>query len=309
MNTHHFQHSRVSIVIPHYNNSQRLAETLTAVKNEIACEDVVEVIVVDNNSDVSPKALVESFGFVFLAEATYLNSPYSARNRGIEKTKGDPVILLDSTCVPQKNWLSNGLKFMYETSADIVSSNIVYEFSSEKPSVSEIWDSVFGVNVKKSIENNQYAPGGSLFIRRHLFNTLGLFSEGIRSGGDYSFTNTAYKKGYRLLLCKDSVVKYPAKKFAALKKKSIRVGKGQIGIWRSKGKFWQYFAKFLLKPFYPPNPINLYKRLKNVNEQINCSGFLVLRICFFDWYLRVLQTYGNLISLFVLVFKKKSYGE
>ncbi len=299
---------KASIVIPHFNNNLRLEKTLYAVKREINKQKNIQVIVVDNKSDLSPRSFVEDLGFLFLEETKYLNSPYSARNRGVEKAAGDIIILLDSTCVPQKNWLITGLEFMSNNDADIVSANIVYEYASSKPTLSEIWDTALGVNVKKSIEKRDYAPGGCLFIKRGVFDTLGLFKEGLRSGGDYTFTNMAVNQGYKLMFCENAVVKYPAKKLPELKKKTIRVGRGQIGIWQTSGVFWKYFAGFIIKPFYPPNPATLFNRLKNREKQIKFDWFLLARIYFLHWYLRILQTYGNLTGLFSLVFKRKQYG-
>jgi len=278
------EHAKTSVVIPHYNNNHRLKKTLYAVKREISNQKNIQVIVVDNKSELSPKAMVEDLGFFFLEETAYLNSPYSARNRGIEKAVGDIIILLDSTCVPQSNWLQNGLQFLSKNDADIASSNILYEYSSGEPTLSEVWDSEFGVNVKKSIERRNYAPGGCLFIKRSMFDTLGLFDEGIRSGGDYTFTNTAVKLGYKLMFCENSVVKYPAKNYAELKTKAVRVGKGQIGVWYSSSKFWRYFVKFLFKPFYPPNPKRISLAYKSARKLYNNKRVLFFQL-FFDRYL------------------------
>jgi len=291
----------ISIVIPHYNNNLRLKMTLHAVKREVNNAANVEVIVVDNNSAQSPKPVVEGFGFFFLEENRYLNSPYSARNRGIEKASGEVIILLDSACVPQSNWLQNGIECLGKNEADIVSSNIIYEHTSEKPSLSELWDSTFGVNARKSIEKREYAPGGSLFIKRNVFNTLGLFNEGIRSGGDYTFTNTAVKRGYRLMFCEYSVVKYPAKSYADLKAKAIRVGKGQIDVWRSSGRFWLYFVKFLFKPFYPPSPRAVYDAYASAGKSYRLNRSMLVRLFLFGWHLRWLQYYGNLSGLTGLI--------
>lgn len=293
----------VSIIIPHFNNNRRLEKTLEALSVQDYPRDKYEVIVVDNGSDRSPEELVKRFSCTLLNETTYLNSPYSARNRGIEKARGDIIVLLDSTCVPYRaNWLQEGMAMLINSGADIVSGNIVYEFGSEIPATAELWDSIFGVNAKKAIEKNNYAPGGCLFIRRSLFDTLGMFEEGIRSGGDYALTNKAVRNGYKLIYCENVIVKYPAKKIQTLRKKAIRVGRGQIGIWKGSGKFWLYFSKYFLKSLYPPNPGRIIKAIQYRTElDLNWKTFL--KLYFFDWYMRILQTYGNTIQLLSLLRK------
>lgn len=301
------EHTKTSIVIPHYNNNNRLEKTLYAVKREIGNQKNVQVIVVDNKSERCPKSLVEGFGACFLEETTHLYSPYSARNRGIEKSDGEIIILLDSTCVPQRNWLHKGLQFLSKNEADIVSSNILYEHSPGKPTLSQVWNSCFGVDAKKSIDKRGYAPGGCLFIKRSVFDTLGLFAEGIRSGGDYTFTNTAVRLGYKLMFCEDSVVKYPAKSYAELKAKSIRVGKGQVGVWLSSGKFWFYFVKFLFKPFYPPNLKRISLAYKSKHKLYSYNKVLFFQLFFLGWHLRLLQFYGNLLGLACIIKSKPRF--
>jgi glycosyltransferase AglE len=294
----------ISIVIPHYNNNDRLKKTLESISGQINTIPSVEVIIVDNASDNPPEIMVQGFGFQYLSETKYLNSPYSARNRGIEAADGDIIILLDASCVPQPNWLRNGIMHLSSSDADIVSANIVYEYSSPKPSIAEIWDANFGTNVKSAIQKHNYAPGGCLFVRREVFNQLGKFKEGIRSGGDYTFTNQAVSKGMSLQICEDAIVKYPAKNFADLKNKSIRVGKGHIEIWLKSGRFWQYFIKSMFKPFYLPNPIIIKRNLTNLCLPAKCPKFIFIRIYLFSWYLKVLQFKGNILGVFNLLAKK-----
>jgi len=304
MSSKSIQHSAISIIIPHYNNNNRLKKTLESISEQINTRPDVEVIVVDNASDNPPGILVQDFGFRYLSETKYKNSPYSARNRGIEVAKGEIIILLDASCVPQPNWLKNGLMHLKRFDADIVSANIVYEYSSQKPGIAEIWDATFGVNVKIAIVKHKYAPGGCLFVKRAVFDKLGKFEEGIRSGGDFSFTNQAVLNGMSLLFCEDAVVKYPAKKFPELTRKAIRVGKGQIGIWIKSGKFWKYFTKSILKPFYLPNPIVIKRNLDTLCLQGKWPKFIFIRLYLFSWYLRVLQFIGNVLGMFHFLTKK-----
>lgn len=78
----------VPVVIPVYNDAQRLRETLEALRVQRYPADRYEVIVIDNGSEDESTEVARSFAEVkVLSETTYLSSPYSARNRGIEAKK------------------------------------------------------------------------------------------------------------------------------------------------------------------------------------------------------------------------------
>ena len=79
----------VSIIIPFYNNQEQVLRIEEHLRNQTYPASSIEIIFVDNGSD-------NSFQFrevflkrnILLTEKNYLNSPYSARNRGIEASKG-----------------------------------------------------------------------------------------------------------------------------------------------------------------------------------------------------------------------------
>src|SRR5690554_2380493 len=103
----------VSVIIPHYNNTKRLREVLCGISSQTWVKGC-EVIVVDNGSTENLNFLGE-FNFVRLIhEKQYLNSPYSARNRGIEQASGEYLAFIDATCVPESNWLEEGVKALVD---------------------------------------------------------------------------------------------------------------------------------------------------------------------------------------------------
>lgn len=286
-----------SIVIPHYNNLARLRRTLSSVGAQISGS--VEVIVVDNRSpDQSEvQALVESEGGVFLTENQFPSSPYSARNRGMERAQGSVVIMLDASCVPDEGWLKSGLAFLEQSGAGICSGNIQYEVDLETASAAELWDAVTGVNAQRAVERSHYAPGGNLFIRKQVLDDFGLFEEGLRSGGDYLLTNGAFQKGLGLVYCSDAVVLYPPKGLRDALHKAERVGRGQVGVWVQSGRFAQYLVKFPFKLLILP-PLGLIRsRIGEMGRGRTVDHFTLLKICVVDWLVRVKQVQGNFSGL------------
>src|SRR5690606_32060769 len=117
-----------SIIIPVYNDAQKLNVTLQAIFEQVRFDETVEVIVVDNGSTDDTLEVINNFEkVIFIKETDHLNSPYSCRNRGIEISKGSIIVLLDSTCVPDENWLENGLDYLLNGPADVIGGNVLFD--------------------------------------------------------------------------------------------------------------------------------------------------------------------------------------
>jgi glycosyltransferase involved in cell wall biosynthesis len=85
----------VSIVIPHRNSLVKLVRLL----NSIPKSDFFQIVVVDDNSDEQqlPFALIEKFRQVdFFRNENNEHNAGSARNLGLEKTRGDWVVFADA---------------------------------------------------------------------------------------------------------------------------------------------------------------------------------------------------------------------
>lgn len=216
-----------SIIIPVYNSYSTLKNVIESLKPQVINRDDIEVIVVDNGSTDGSDKLVKQLSFVtYIEEHNNLNSPYSARNRGIEVANGDIIVLLDATCKPSEKWLENGLKALNKE-VDIVAGDIKFDVD-KSATIGEIYDSVININVKGSVKKG-YAKTGNLFIKRQIFDKIGLFPEGIRSGGDVWWTKRATEAGYKIKFSEEAYAWYPPRPLLPLIKKQYRVGKGQSG--------------------------------------------------------------------------------
>ena len=125
--------------------------------------------------------MVISTRVILLQEINYLNSPYSARNRGIEIANGAIIALLDSTCVPNLDWLEKGVKFFHTNQDDLFGGNVIFNFE-EKITAAKVYDSITNIQMERIIKERNVAVTANLWIKKHVFNEIGLFVEGIRSG-------------------------------------------------------------------------------------------------------------------------------
>jgi|SRR5690625_1605913 len=285
---------QVTVIIPVYNNASGLHKTLNGLKHQDS-RSGMEIFVVDNGSNDNPEQVVKGFQpsmtICYLEEHSYLNSPYSSRNRGIEKASGKFIALLDSTCVPVNSWLREGLKAM--TRADLVGGAIEFDVD-ENSSTSEIFDSLTNANMSRNIESRGTAVAGNLFVRKTLFDKLGMFPEGLRSGGDIRWTKHATENGYKLRYSHEAKVLIKPKDFKGLCRKQYRVGQGHPIIWMENHIFLENFIKKILLSWFPPNPLRLH-RLARDKKLAGTSRFLKLYML--GWYLRMVNGLGSMVGL------------
>ncbi|MEA5597375.1 glycosyltransferase family A protein [Rivularia sp. UHCC 0363] len=98
----------ISVVIPVQNDSQRLAQCLQALQRQSYPN--FEVIVVDNNSTEAIRPICQQFAARYCRETQLGNN--AARNRGIAIAVGEVIAFTDSDCIPDPDWLAQGMAAM-----------------------------------------------------------------------------------------------------------------------------------------------------------------------------------------------------
>ncbi len=93
--------TRVSVVVPCYNNELQLADCLQSLKGQTVAPH--EVIVVDNNCTDGSVAVAKSFGAKVVKE-TKQGIGY-ARNKGFNAATGDIIARLDTDSIADKQWI------------------------------------------------------------------------------------------------------------------------------------------------------------------------------------------------------------
>ena len=103
----------VSVIIPVYNDSERLKLCLEALENQTYSKDLYEVIVVDNASEEDIKSIVGQFS---QAKYTYesQSGSYVARNKGISIARGEILAFTDSDCIPASDWIEKGVANLFK---------------------------------------------------------------------------------------------------------------------------------------------------------------------------------------------------
>ncbi|AWM85704.1 glycosyltransferase family 2 protein [Microvirga sp. 17 mud 1-3] len=183
----------IAIIIPHYNDLDRLDRCLRALS---ACDGIsnADVVVIDNGSDADLVPLQMRHPSIrFIIE--YARGAAAARNRGVRETFAPMLFFLDSDCVPKRNWIIAGLRSL--KCFDIVGGSI--ELFDETPlprSGAQAFESVFAFNQRQYVEKKGFSASANLLTWRHVFETVGGFRSEISE--DVDWCHRAVKKGFLL---------------------------------------------------------------------------------------------------------------
>ncbi len=93
-----------SVIIPAYNASRTLGDSLAALEAQTVLREQYEVIVVDDGSTDDTGAVAASFPVHLIQQAN--RGPAAARNRGAREARGAVLVFTDADCVPCKDWLA-----------------------------------------------------------------------------------------------------------------------------------------------------------------------------------------------------------
>lgn len=294
--------SFASIIIPVYNDSTELEKVLQGIGAQTCSREQYEVIVVDNGSTDNTRDLVQRFGdVIYIIEDQYTKSPYSCRNRGLEVAKGGVIVLLDGTCIPEPDWLEKGMVCLEETGADIVSSHVIFDFRG-RVTAGKLYDSN-NLSTESGMKSNGVAKTASLFIKKKVFDKVGRFPEGVRSGADVRWSYRASGMGFTMEFCYGSVARKKARSFTASVRKQWRVGKGQPAIRREQGKYlnpWKLLAGSLI----PPHPARVRKLSENKGVEV--TPYLIFKLYFVAWFIWVTMAIANIYGSFFLTAEEEN---
>jgi len=92
----------VSVIVPVYNGGRKIRRCVKALKRQKTKKSFEIIIVDDGSNDGSLEALGNDGIRVFRQEN---QGPSVARNLGVDKARGDIVLVTDADCEPLENWI------------------------------------------------------------------------------------------------------------------------------------------------------------------------------------------------------------
>jgi glycosyltransferase involved in cell wall biosynthesis len=225
----------VSVVVPFYGlDVSALTRCVKGLLNQDYSKDHVTIAIVDNNEAARlPPTIFGPRCNIFHEPAP---GSYAARNRGIRESFGDIIAFTDSDCVPQRSWITAGVRSLQTSAGPVmVGGSIVFEFGSPQ-NTCELLDSIIHHRQTEYIFSHGFAATANLFVTRELITIHGPFDARFLSGGDREFGQRLSAAGVGITLAQDAVVLHPARgRFVELLQKGLR-GAGGDKTFQSLGR-------------------------------------------------------------------------
>ena len=170
----------VSVVIPAYNEAQRITFCLSSLKKQTLREPY-ELIVIDNNSTDDTVHIAKRFTKRVYVE--HAPGAGNARNAGILHAQSDLIVFVDADCIVPTDYLKK-IIHIFTTHTDISGVSGPYEYADSGKLFTWIWPngnyftSLF--SLLRRMFGVQPIIGGNLAIRRSALHDVGGFEKTIQ---------------------------------------------------------------------------------------------------------------------------------
>jgi len=199
---------KVSVIIPTFNDGDRLQQCLTALSHQTYKD--YEIIVVDNNSTEDIYSICNKLGVRYCFELKPGNN--AARNKGIENASGEIIAITDTDCIPDANWIVEGVRSLQEhPRAGVVGGAINLFAKGKRFTPIEYADFLSYLRQKEYCEQEHYAAGANLFTWRKVIDRVGGFEDRLLNMGDKEWGQRVHAAGFEVIYCPTAVVWHPAR--------------------------------------------------------------------------------------------------
>lgn len=200
---------KVSVIIPTYKSWDLLAKCLDAISVQTFSEPF-EVLVVNNDSDNNiPQHFNKYDNVTFLHELK--PGSYVARNTAIRFSKGEILAFTDADCIPQPNWLENGVSLLENTpNVGIIAGNVKLFYKNDKKlTPAEMYDKYTAFRIKEYVYFGNCVTA-NWFSYKKVIVDFGGFDSKLKSGGDTKLSQMI-SKHKKLVYGENVIVYHPAR--------------------------------------------------------------------------------------------------
>lgn len=199
----------ISIIIPTYQSWDSLKLCLDALSKQTLKEDF-EILVINNdaNNPTVPDEF-KKYKFVrFLTEEK--PGSYAARNKGIREAKGKKLVFTDADCIPNEDWLEQGIKTLNESGAGLVGGPVeLFYKNPKKLHAAEVYDKYTGFQVEGYIKQGGCTTA-NWFSYKKIMEQTGLFNSRLKSNGDTELSHKISSR-FGIAFAPKAVVHHPAR--------------------------------------------------------------------------------------------------
>lgn len=239
---------KVSIITVAYNSGSTIRDTIQSVITQTYTN--IEYIIVDGASTDDTLRIVEEYKkdiHILVSEPD--NGLYDAMNKGIQLATGDVISILNSDDFYADNAVvENMVNAMIPTNADVCYADLNYVHPVKTTRVVRRWKS--GMFVKSSFYYGWMPPHPTVFVKKKVYEQVGLFNVNLKSAADYEILlRIFFKNNFVIAYLPQTIIcmRTGGTSNASLKNR-LKANKEDRMAWKING-VKPYFFTLLLKPF------------------------------------------------------------
>jgi glycosyltransferase involved in cell wall biosynthesis len=236
----------ISVIITTKNEEKHIGNCLESIKKQTYPQDLIEVIVVDNNSNDRTKEIAGKY-----TDKVFDKGPERSaqRNFGVEKSSGEYILYLDADMILNKNVIRDCVEYV-EKNKDTVGLYITEIVMGKKywSKVRRFERSFYDATVIDCVR----------FLRKDIFQKVGGFDEGMTGPEDWDLDKKIRSEGKTALIktpIYHNEAEFDLKKYLGKKAYYARQFDNYISKWGKDdgdiknqfGVFYRYFGVFFEK--------------------------------------------------------------
>lgn len=234
----------ISIITISYNSGATISETLTSVSDQEY--PMIEHIIVDGKSKDNTVDIVKSFPHVSKYVSEPDNGLYHAMNKGIQMATGDVIGILNSDDFYADKTILNKVATAFSNPlVDCVYGDLQYVHPTHLQKVVRNWRA--GKFNKKNFLFGWMPPHPTFFVRRKVYDSVGLFNTTLKSAADYEMMlRILYTHGYAVAYIPATLVKMRAGGVSnASLRNRFKANREDAKAWKLNNKRPHFFTLYL----------------------------------------------------------------
>ena len=193
----------VSIIVPAYNEEEKIDRCLKHIKNLKYPKENIEIIIVDDGSQDNTADIARKYGVSILRQQ-HLGCAI-ARNKGVEHAKGEIIAFIDADDVCKEEWLIESVPYLKDKQIGAVgcSHNLL---NAEKNDFVIISHKEKCFRHIMSPDRTDHIGTSGCVIKKRVFLEVGGFNPEFSAAEDTELSHKIRKKEYEIILVKKSLI-------------------------------------------------------------------------------------------------------
>jgi glycosyltransferase len=235
---------KISIITATYNSAATVKDTLTCIRDQDHPD--IEHIIVDGRSGDDTLALVSGFPHVAKVVSEKDKGIYDAMNKGIAMATGDVIGILNSDDIYMDAGVLSGIADLFaDPSVMTAYADLQYVHPENINKIIRTWKT--GGFDKKNFYYGWMPPHPTFFVRKKVYEQVGLFNTDLRSAADYEIMlRILLKHGIPAIYIPRVIVKMRAGGMSnASIKNRLRANKEDRLAWKLNGLHPNFFTLYM----------------------------------------------------------------